>query len=273
MNATRFKPPRPRAILTRQEVERLTIDGVQATVYEEEILDALDQRWLLVVMECDGVREESGWEYLEKPRLLDLFCGAGGAAMGYHRAGFKVVGVDIVEQPHYPFEFIQADALDYAAAHGCEYDVIHASPPCQFASVMFNPTKPEKRKEHVNMIPDTRCILQQLGKPYVIENVKGARKHLHNPLMLHGSMFGLPIYRERYFEIDPPIWFTPIPRQDYIPVPINGAGKRYSLASEMAAALVINWMTKMEMRQAIPPAYTEFIGRHLIQVLERKAHV
>jgi DNA (cytosine-5)-methyltransferase 1 len=203
-----------------------------------------------------------------KPSLLDLFCGAGGAAMGYHLAGFDVTGVDIEPQPHYPFAFIQDDALDYAAEYGYEYDAIHSSPPCQFASVMFDPTQPEKRDEHQNLIPAVRKILQQHGKSYVIENVKGARHHLINPLMLTGSMFGLPIFRDRYFEIEPPIWFAPvIPRYDFKPVPINGSSIRYPLVADMRIAMQIDWMTKMEMRQAVPPAYTRFIGEHLLAAL------
>lgn len=207
-----------------------------------------------------------------KPLLLDLFCGAGGAGMGYHMAGFAVIGVDIRPQPRYPFTFIQGDALEYAAAHGHEFDAIHASPPCQFAARMFNPAKPEKRLEHKNLIPHTRAILQQLGKPYVIENVEQARAYLINPLMLHGSMFCLPIFRDRYFEMSHPIYFTPVTRRDYTPVPINSSskpGNKYAPVSVMRDAMGINWMTKAELREAIPPAYTEFIGRHLLKVVLR----
>jgi DNA (cytosine-5)-methyltransferase 1 len=208
-----------------------------------------------------------------RPLLLDLFCGAGGASTGYYRAGFEVVGVDIEPQPHYPFEFIQANALEYVYKYGARFAAIHASPPCQFASAMFNPCKPEKRLEHVNLIPQTRRALKAMRRPYVIENVKGARKHLFNPLMLHGSMFALPIFRDRYFEINPAIWFAPaVPRRDYTPVPINGSGAKFALAADMASAVEIDWMTKMELRQAIPPAYTEFIGRHLMTVVKGLAH-
>lgn len=109
---------------------------------------------------------------MSRPRLLDLFCGAGGAAMGYHRAGFDVVGVDIKPQKHYPFEFHQGDALEYVAAHGHEYDVIHASPPCQGYS---EETPLEYRGNHPRMIGAVRDALQKIGKPYIIENVDGAR--------------------------------------------------------------------------------------------------
>lgn len=207
--------------------------------------------------------------HYQRPKLLDLFCGAGGAARGYQNTGFHVTGIDIQPQPRYAGDvFIQADALDYLREHGQEYDAIHASPPCQFASGMFNPVKPEKRAVHINLIPAVRGLLAALNKPYVIENVKGARRYLINPLMLHGSMFGLPIFRDRYFEMSHPIYFTPVPRRDYTPVPINSSskpGNKYAPVALMRTAMGINWMTKAELREAIPPSYTEFIGRHLLK--------
>lgn len=212
--------------------------------------------------------------HYQRPKLLDLFCGAGGAARGYQLAGFHVTGIDIRPQPRYAGDvFIRADALDYLRKHGQEYDAIHASPPCQFASGMFNPVKPEKRAVHINLIPAVRELLTGLDKPYVIENVKGARRYLINPLMLHGSMFCLPIFRARYFEVVPPIYFTPVPRTDFTPIPINGSskeGNKYAPVAVMCAAMGIGWMTKQELRQAIPPAYTEFIGRQLLKVVRHE---
>src|SRR3990172_8007103 len=141
-------------------------------------------------------------------KLLDLLCGAGGAAMGYHRAGFdEIVGVDFKPQKHYPFTFVQADALEYVAAHGREFDAIHASPPCQRYSNMT------KRWgigiNHPNLIGPVRERLQEIGIPYVIENVKGAP--LENPVMLCGSMFGrgaseYGLRRHRYFEASFTLW-------------------------------------------------------------------
>ena len=145
------------------------------------------------------------------PRLLDLFCGAGGAAMGYYRAGFTdIVGVDIKPQPRYPFEFIQADALEYLAEHGHEFDAIHASPPCQGYSIMNN--LPWNRdREYPLLILPTLELLKQTGKPYVLENVMGARRgakgltkrgleeHGLEAGWLCGTMFGLPFYRHRLF--------------------------------------------------------------------------
>ena len=136
-----------------------------------------------------------------KPRLLDLFCGAGGAAMGYHRAGFEVVGVDIKPQPHYPFEFHQADAMTYPLEG---FDAIHASPPCQGYSPHVSSESSAwagtRGKDEPRLIGAVRERL--VGHAYVIENVVGARRELRGPLLLCGTMFGLPIARHRLFEMN-----------------------------------------------------------------------
>lgn len=135
-----------------------------------------------------------------KIRLLDLYCGAGGCAVGYSRAGFDVVGVDLNPMPRYPFEFHQGDALDYLREHGHEFDVIHASPPCQaYCSLKSMPNA----KVHPDLVAPTREALEATGKPYVIENVPGAP--LLSPTMLCGTMFGLgtgdaDLRRHRLFE-------------------------------------------------------------------------
>ena len=222
-------------------------------------------------------------------RLLDLFCGAGGAAMGYHRAGFEVVGVDVAFQKHYPFEFHQADALEYMAEHGREFDVIHASPPCQaFTSLktMWN------AKEHADLVGPTRAALEKIGKDYIIENVVGAP--LIAPFMLCGTMFGLGVgkaelRRHRLFEATFEVGLlTPCAhglRANVIGVygghgrdrrrtvgVYGGAGghskrdrgiQEYNTA-ERAEAMGIDWMTGAELSQAIPPAYTEWIGKQLL---------
>ena len=150
-----------------------------------------------------------------KPKLLDLFCGGGGCSMGYHLAGFEVVGVDINPQKRYPFEFHQEGALTYLRQYGHEFDAIHASPPCQCHSVLrhlpsFNPAK------HEDLIESTRRLLQASGKPYVMENVPGAP--LRNPFTLCGTMFGLrtecgaELRRHRLFETN---WFD-----DLLEVPL-----------------------------------------------------
>ena len=134
--------------------------------------------------------------------------------MGYHRAGFEVVGVDNVYQKRYPFEFIRADALEYLVENWYRFDMIHASPPCQIHSTMTKGRWQDRLTDHVNLIPETRRLLKSFGGVYVIENVPGAKYELENPLMLCGTMFGLQtnhgsqLNRHRYFETWPPIWFT-----------------------------------------------------------------
>lgn len=138
---------------------------------------------------------------MDKPKLLDLYCCAGGAGMGYHMAGFDITGVDIKPQPRYPFRFVQDEALEYLAAHGHEYDVIHASPPCQAHSDLAKLHRSKGTgydERHKDLIPQTRELLQAIGKPYVIENVEGAP--MLNPFTLCGAMFGLRVYRHRQFE-------------------------------------------------------------------------
>jgi DNA (cytosine-5)-methyltransferase 1 len=207
-------------------------------------------------------------------RLLDLYCGAGGCSMGYHRSGFEVVGVDIKPQKHYPFEFHQADALEYLAKHGAEFDVIHASPPCQRWSIATNK---KYRNNHPDLINKTRQALRKIGKPYIIENIKGARKELINPIMLCGTMFGLKIQRHRYFEIYPELnCLTMACDHSEYPVLITGTTRRkctgrfeYSVA-ECRKASGIDWMTRVELDQAIPPDYTLWIGKQIMAVLEKR---
>lgn len=194
--------------------------------------------------------------------------------MGYHRAGFEVVGVDINPQPRYPFEFYQADALEFCAEHGAEFDVIHASPPCQVYSV----TRSLATREHPDLVADTRAALQATGKLYIIENVPGAP--LHNPLLLCGTMFGLRVIRHRLFECWPVICFSPATCQHNGTVSGNRhfPGVRKTLqnfdfltvvgndyiAEDGRRAMGIDWMTKKELSQAIPPAYTEWLGSQML---------
>jgi hypothetical protein len=201
------------------------------------------------------------------PRLLDLFCGAGGAGMGYHRAGFVVVGVDIDEQPHYPFEFHQADALEYMRDHGNEFDAIHASPPCQRYSEC---TPIRSRHKHPDLIGQVRELLLQIGKPYVIENVDGARRLLRSPRMLCGTMFGLPIWRHRWFETGGVSWGPMKCRHNGHPVLVCGSshGRGEAKVPRMIEVMQVPWMkVRKEVRQAIPPAYTEYIGKQLFRCL------
>ena len=195
---------------------------------------------------------------MTRPRLLDLFCGAGGAAMGYHRASFDVIGVDINPQPHYPFPFIQGDALEYVREHGKEYDAIHASPPCQHYAAVTEWRG--NTDDHPDLIPMTQALLEQTGKPYVIENV--ARAPLHGAFRLCGTLFNLNIRRHRYFEC---------PSLDYQLVePCRHNGEMafmHKYERAYADAMGCDWMTTHEAREAIPPAYTEWIGKQLMKVV------
>lgn len=214
-----------------------------------------------------------------KKRLLDLFCGAGGAGMGYVRAGFEVVGVDIAPQPRYPFEFHQGDALEFVQAHGREFDVIHASPPCQgYSACRFLPQN--AGNVYALLIDAVRAELRSSGKPFVIENVSGAP--LETPVILEGRMFGLKVLRKRLFECSPYLLAPPIApmkkrkyvadisefeRGQYGFVGVYGQRFSVPVARE---AMGIDWMTRDELAQAIPPAYTEFIGHEILRMLKHK---
>lgn len=212
-----------------------------------------------------------------KPLLLDGFCGAGGAGQGYADAGFEVHGVDIEEQPNYPFHFVRADFFEYVAEHGGEYDVIHTSPPCQFASCSTRAWGVVDPIKHPNLIAETRELLEATGRAYVIENVVEARAFMHHPIMLCGVRFGLRVYRHRLFESNMLLWQ---PEHEVHPerVPDLGrgasAGGYISVAghfSDVAAgrlAMDIDWMTGKELSQAIPPTYTFYVGTQLMWHLE-----
>ena len=148
------------------------------------------------------IRSQIGKSISKKPRMLDLFCCAGGAAAGYAKAGFEVVGVDIDRQPHYPFKFIQADAMELDSKFIASFDAIHASPPCQAYSDLAK--RNGNAHEWPRLIEPVREMLMRSGKPYVIENVDGAP--LLDPVVLCGTMFkGLRVLRHRLFEANFPI--------------------------------------------------------------------
>lgn len=221
---------------------------------------------------------------MRRLRLLDLFCGAGGAGMGYNRAGFDVTGVDIQPQPHYPFRFVQADALEYLAAHGHEYDAIHASPPCQAYSNIRNLVEARwGTKDYPDLVEPTRELLRQTGKIYIIENVPGAP--LINPIMLCGEMFGLRVFRHRLFEVSIFLLAPPHPRHpknsttnayrgqsafEFGATHISVAGANFRLA-DAKSAMGIDWMTtRREISQAIPPAYTQWIGEQVLRYMRER---
>ncbi len=197
-----------------------------------------------------------------KPKLLDLFCGAGGASMGYYRAGFEVEGVDNKPQPHYPFKFYQADALGFPLEG---YDAYHASPPCQKFSMMTRIHK--NSHKHPDLISPIRERLIQIGKPCVIENVIGAP--IRPDLMLCGTMFGLKIPKHRIFEanVDMPI-LTMTCNHENVYDPYHGGEMARGEREKLSKVIGIDWfMTRPEVREAIPPAYTEYIGKYLIGAL------
>lgn len=209
---------------------------------------------------------------MTRPRLLDLFCCAGGAATGYHRAGFDVVGVDIEPQPDYPFEFHQADALTFPLDG---FDAIHASPPCQ-SFTAYRRRGAGVGDGYPDLIAPMRRRLEQTGVPYVIENVAGAP--LNNAIMLCGSSFGLDVRRHRYFESNVALFalpcdhawqtprFPPATNRTNLRCTVEVGVWRIPLETQRAA-MGIDWMTLHELSEAIPPAYTEFIGAQLLRHL------
>jgi len=221
-----------------------------------------------------------------KPRLLDLFCCAGGAAVGYARAGFEVVGVDLTDQPNYPFEFHQMDALSLDRNWVMTFDAIHASPPCQSYSDLAR--RNGNADDWPRLIEPVREMLEDFGKPWIIENVEGAP--LIDPVMLCGTMFPpLRVIRHRLFEsnidlVTPhhvgrkehPLVFTHDKRKPHYGkldqnvsfVQVTGGGN-CSMANARQA-MGIDWMTKKnELNEAIPPAYTEYLGEQLFAAVHR----
>lgn len=212
-------------------------------------------------------------------KLLDLFAGAGGAGRGYMDAGFDVTGIDIEPQPDYPGKFIQGDAIAYLAAHGHEYDAIHASPPCQASSALTKGTN--KGKEYLNLIPATRALLKLHDVPTVIENVQGSDPR--RDLTLCGEMFGLGVIRHRYFEVS---GFAALPLDHkphrgrvagwrhgkwfdgpYFAVYGEGGGK--GSVAQWQDAMDMHWTSnRKSIAEAIPPAYSRFIGGQIMTRLE-----
>ena len=219
---------------------------------------------------------------VNRPRILDLFCGAGGAAMGYHRAGFDVVGVDIAPHFDFPFPMIVGDALEILRnppAWLGHFDAIHASPPCQ----RYSTATGSNRDKHPDLIGPVRELLEASGLPYIIENVPQAP--LRDPATLCGSMFGLMVRRHRAFETSFPIHRDPVCHHSEQGRPVGVYGQhpdrkqhlrpdgtqRGTKATSLGhgqRAMGIDWMEWSDLVEAIPPAYTEYIGRQLIEHMQ-----
>lgn len=216
---------------------------------------------------------------MKRPLLLDLFCGAGGAGTGYYRAGFDIVGVDIKRQPHYPFDFIQGDAL-FPPIDLHQFKAIHASPPCQAYTVARN----IRKREHPKLIEPIRSLLQSSGCLYVIENVPGAP--LLSPVQLCGTSFSLQVEvrgaeyelrRHRLFETNFDLEAVPACSHAKPVIGVYGHGEskpmrdrrgfQISQAEHRRAVMQMPWATRDEIAEAVPPAYTEFIGKQLIKHL------
>ena len=216
-------------------------------------------------------------------RCLDLFCGGGGAGSGYAKAGMIVTGVDIAPQPQYPFTFVQSDAVEYLYKFGQDFDFIHASPPCQgYSNHVYSCSSkwvPHSGKDEPRLIEIVRDRLIEIGKPWVIENVIGARHEMDANLLLCGSMFGLPTPRHRLFETSFPLTQPPHPNcrgnaknyaethgWDCRDMCVAGKGRRKGTAQRWAKVLGVSHdRTQHQLAEAIPPDYTEWIGREFLE--------
>lgn len=212
---------------------------------------------------------------MTRPRLLDLFCCAGGAAMGYHHAGFDVVGVDNSPQPRYPFEFIQADALALDPDFVAGFDAVHASPPCQ-SFTAYRRKGAGVGAGYPDLIEPTRAMLAASGRPYVIENVAGAP--LQDSILLCGSSFALDVRRHRYFESNVFLLGLPCDHGAQAAGRFASSTGRKPMSRKTVEvgvwriplgiqkmAMGVDWEIELrELSEAIPPAYTEFIGRQLL---------
>lgn len=211
-----------------------------------------------------------------KPRALELFCRQGGSAMGLYRAGFDVHGVDIEPQPRFPFSFAQADAIEYVRDHGHQFNLISGGPPCQRYSL----TQRIQGNEHPDLIGAFREAAQASGQPYLIENVEEARPLLIDPVMMCGYSFGMRTDRHRLFESSVPLFELAHRKHEQQKVKMGRAlqpGDRYHAIGNFSgvpyvrADMDVGWMSREGIRECVPPAFTEFIGRQIIEQLRKAA--
>lgn len=220
-------------------------------------------------------------------KLADLYCCAGGAAKGYHDAGFDVVGYDIKPQPNYPYEFRRRDVLALSPEELAEeFDAFHASPICQGHTALRHAPG---AKAHPNLIPPTRTLLDATGKPWILENVEGARAHMPGAITLCGTSFGLraqghALHRHRLFIASFPLFAPPCQHADEPVIGIYGGHARRRSAKHggrgtrdawegghraaASEAMGMDWATLAEMSEAIPPAFTDYLGRQLLAHLQ-----
>lgn len=200
--------------------------------------------------------------------VLDAFCCQGGASMGYYLAGFDVVGVDLHPQPRYPFRFIQADAVEFIARHGADFDLVVGSPPCQ----RYTLAQRIQGREHPDLIGPTREAMESTGRPWVIENVEDAGPHMRDPVTLCGAMFGLHTYRHRLFEASFPVAVPLHPRHIHPTVKMGRplqegdwyhAVGNFSNVPYVRADMGVPWMTRDGIRECIPPSFARSIGEQV----------
>lgn len=208
-----------------------------------------------------------------RPRLLDLFCCQGGAAKGYAEAGFDVTGIDIAPQPRYPYRFVQAEAVAFVREHGGDFDVIHASPPCQH----YSRAQKIQHRTHPDLIDPTRAALEATGRPWVIENVEEAAAQLRDPVTMCAAAFGMRTYRHRLFETRG-FTFTP-PQHPAHQAPLTKMGRpraaghfahyvgNFSGVAEARTDMSVPWMNRDGIRECIPPTYTQWIGTAALHTL------
>ena len=225
---------------------------------------------------------------MTRPLMVDFFCCAGGAGKGYHDAGFDLVGVDNRPQPNYPYEFVQADALTLMADVGFmrQFVAAHGSPPC--GSRTAGAARWGTQGNHPWLVPQTRELLTAWGGPFIVENVEPAVPDLRGPVVLCGTMFGLGVFRHRAFELSHEVALLVPPHTphrgrvgDGTFVTVTGStggrskrdGIQHGRKADWVRAMGIDWMTVAEMSQAIPPAYTQFLGEALMAAVLRRSGV